>query len=115
MANPGNSAVAIAVILGIVALAWGLVFVVLALLVRKQAKEADQVVATSLSGTAAPDSSRREGDLGARSPSRTLSLDRRPPVVACTRTRPKVPPRAGDQRRPRSSRYAVGSAPRPAS
>lgn len=47
VANPGNSAVAIAVILGIVALAWGVVFVVLALLVRKQANEADQVVATT--------------------------------------------------------------------
>ena len=47
VANPGNSAVAIAVLLGIVALAWGVVFVVLALLVRKRASEAGRVTATT--------------------------------------------------------------------
>ena len=43
VANPGNSAVAIAVILGIIALAWGIVFVVLALLVRSRAAEVDRL------------------------------------------------------------------------
>ncbi len=43
VANPGNSAVAIAVLLGIIALAWGIVFVVLALLVRRRAAEVDRL------------------------------------------------------------------------
>ena len=40
VANPGTSAVAIAVVLGIAAVAWGVVFVALALLARSAAKEA---------------------------------------------------------------------------
>ena len=37
--NPGNSAVAIAVVIGIAAVAWGVVFVSLALLARSAAKQ----------------------------------------------------------------------------
>jgi uncharacterized membrane protein HdeD (DUF308 family) len=39
VANPGESAVAIAVVLGIAAVAWGIVFVVLGFLARSAAKE----------------------------------------------------------------------------
>ena len=52
LANPGRSAVAVAVVLGIAAVAWGIVFVVLALLARRAA-------------AAAPAST---GDLGATTP-----------------------------------------------
>lgn len=37
-ANPGRSAIGIAVVLGLVALAWGVIFVVVGLVVRKQAQ-----------------------------------------------------------------------------
>jgi uncharacterized membrane protein HdeD (DUF308 family) len=55
VANPGTSAVAVAVLIGIIAVAWGVVFLVLALLVRKQANEHPLVPPTA-------------GDLGAAPP-----------------------------------------------
>ncbi len=39
VANPGQSAVAIAVVLGIAAVAWGIVFVVLGFMARSAAEE----------------------------------------------------------------------------
>lgn len=47
VANPGESAVALAVVLGVIALVWGAVFVALALLVRRRESEVadlDEVV-----------------------------------------------------------------------
>ena len=39
VANPGNSAKAVAVVIGILAIAWGVVFVVLALAARSATKD----------------------------------------------------------------------------
>jgi len=44
-ANPGRAAVGIAWLLGLVAIAWGLVFLVVGVVVRKQLNELDTVVA----------------------------------------------------------------------
>ena len=76
-----------------------------------------RVAAGHPSATAAPDRHRPEAPIWPRSAAaRTLSPDQRPPVVACTRTRPKVPHESGrPAQATNTSRHAVESAPRPAS
>ena len=113
--NPGTSAVAVAVVIGILAIAWGVVFVVLALAARSATKDLpDDVSSLPPADPRRPPRPERRFGRGPPRPVRChLTKDRRLSRAPARDRRFRESGRPAQATN--TSRYAVEPAPRPAS